>query len=116
MKKIFILMMTVVLCNTLTTVQAKTDMKAVFAGQTDFVSANFTSKRLTGTVKWFNPQKGFGFILRDDRERDVFVHFSAIQTPPGSSDTFRNLVEGQRVEFEVESGPKGPRAANVRKI
>lgn len=71
---------------------------------------------LTGTVKWFNPQKGFGFISRDDQERDVFVHFSAIQTPPGASDTFRNLAEGQRVQFEVESGPKGPRAANVVKI
>jgi CspA family cold shock protein len=68
--------------------------------------------KLTGTVKWFNTEKGFGFISRDDGQKDVFVHFSAIQTNGG----FRNLDEGQRVEFEVEPSPKGPRAANVTKI
>ena len=60
-----------------------------------------------GTVKWFNGDKGFGFISVEDGN-DVFVHFSAIQ-----SDGFRTLDEGQRVEFEVVQGPKGPQAANV---
>jgi cold shock protein len=63
-----------------------------------------------GTVKWFNATKGFGFISREDGE-DVFVHFSAIQTSG-----YRELQEGQRVEFDVENDPrgKGPRAANVK--
>jgi len=65
------------------------------------------SERTTGTVKWFNGSKGFGFISREDGD-DVFVHYSAIQ-----GDGFRNLDEGQRVEFDVESSPKGPQAANV---
>ena len=60
-----------------------------------------------GTVKWFNASKGFGFIQRQTGE-DVFVHFSAIQ-----GDGFRNLQEGQKVEFTVEKGPKGPQASNV---
>ncbi len=62
----------------------------------------------TGTVKWFNDAKGFGFIAQDDGGDDVFVHFSAIQ-----SDGFKRLDEGQRVEFEVEDGQKGPQAKNV---
>jgi len=62
----------------------------------------------TGSVKWFNESKGFGFIAPDDGGADVFVHFSAIQ---GSG--FKTLAEGQRVEFEVQQGPKGPQAANV---
>ena len=62
----------------------------------------------TGTVKWFNPDKGFGFISREDGD-DVFVHFSAIQ-----GDGYRNLDENQKVEFDVTQGPKGPQAANVR--
>ena len=62
----------------------------------------------TGTVKWFNESKGFGFIAPSDGGKDVFVHFSAIQ---GSG--FRTLAEGQAVEFEVEDGPKGPQASNV---
>lgn len=66
--------------------------------------------RITGTVKWFNGSKGYGFITRDDGEKDVFVHFSAIQ-----GEGYRNLDEGQRVEFEVEDSPKGPQAANVTK-
>ena len=65
------------------------------------------SERVTGTVKWFNGGKGYGFIEREDGP-DVFVHFSAIQ---GTG--FRNLEEGQVVEFEIEQGPKGLQAANV---
>ena len=65
------------------------------------------SERIIGTVKWFNGSKGYGFIAREGGE-DVFVHFSAIQ-----GDGFRNLEEGQRVEFTVEQGPKGPQASNV---
>lgn len=63
----------------------------------------------TGTVKWFNESKGFGFIAPEDGGADVFVHFSAIQ---GSG--FKTLAEGQAVSFEVEQGPKGPQAANVQ--
>lgn len=63
-----------------------------------------------GTVKWFNAQKGYGFISRDDGE-DVFVHFSAI-----AGDGFRSLEEGQRVEFEITQGRKGPQASNVTKV
>ena len=66
----------------------------------------------TGTVKWFNDQKGFGFIEQDEGG-DVFVHYSAIiSIQPG----FRSLSEGERVEFTVEQGQKGPAAANVRKL
>lgn len=62
----------------------------------------------TGTVKWFNESKGFGFISRDEGGADVFVHFSAIQ-----SSGFKSLAEGQAVSFTVEDGPKGPQASNV---
>jgi len=62
----------------------------------------------TGTVKWFNESKGFGFIAPSDGSADVFVHFSAIQ-----GDGFKVLAEGQAVTFDVESGPKGPQASNV---
>ena len=65
------------------------------------------SERITGTVKWFNGSKGYGFIEREGGA-DVFVHYSAIQ-----GDGFRNLEEGQQVEFEIEQGPKGLQAANV---
>lgn len=65
------------------------------------------SERTIGTVKWFNGGKGYGFIEREGGD-DVFVHFSAIM-----GDGFRNLEEGQRVEFDVEQGPKGPQATNV---
>ena len=63
-----------------------------------------------GTVKWFNADKGYGFIQPESGE-DVFVHFSAIQTSG-----YRSLNEGQAVEFDVTQGPKGPQAANVRPI
>lgn len=61
-----------------------------------------------GTVKWFNESKGYGFIELPDGEDDVFVHFSAIQM-----DGFKTLSEGQEVEFEVETGDRGPHATNV---
>ena len=64
----------------------------------------------TGTVKWFNPDKGFGFISREDGD-DVFVHFSAIQ-----GEGYRNLEENQKVEFDVTQGQKGPQATNVRPV
>jgi CspA family cold shock protein len=67
--------------------------------------------RETGAVKWFNAQKGYGFIERD-AGGDVFVHFSAISDQSG----FRTLEEGERVEFSVEQGQKGPAAADVRRI
>jgi len=63
----------------------------------------------TGTVKWFNDAKGYGFITPSDGSKDVFVHFSAI-----TGDGFKTLAEGANVEFEVEQGPKGPQAQNVR--
>jgi len=63
----------------------------------------------TGTVKWFNASKGFGFISPEDGSKDVFVHHSAIQ----GNDGYKSLDEGQKVSFDVEDGPKGPSAANV---
>jgi CspA family cold shock protein len=65
------------------------------------------SDRIIGTVKWFNGSKGYGFLTREGGP-DVFVHFSAIQ-----GEGFKNLEEGQKVEFTVEQGPKGPQASNV---
>ena len=65
------------------------------------------SERITGTVKWFNSTKGYGFIEREEGD-DVFVHYSAIR-----GDGYRNLEEGQEVEFSVEQGPKGPQATDV---
>ncbi|HUP18505.1 MAG TPA: cold-shock protein [Gemmatimonadota bacterium] len=67
------------------------------------------SDRLSGTVKWFNDAKGFGFIQQENGP-DVFVHFSSIQ-----GDGFKSLAENDKVEFEVIDGPKGPQAANVTK-
>jgi CspA family cold shock protein len=65
----------------------------------------------TGTVKWFSPEKGYGFITPDDGGKDVFCHFSAIL-----GEGYRNLQEGQKVEYEVTQGQKGPQAANVRPL
>ena len=65
----------------------------------------------TGTVKWFNDAKGYGFITPDDGSEDLFAHFSAIQMQG-----FKTLKEGQKVEFDVQQGPKGPNAANIRAI
>ncbi len=67
--------------------------------------------RITGTVKWFNDSKGFGFITREDAEKDCFVHHSAIQ-----GNGFKSLREGERVEFDVVQGQKGPAAENVVKL
>ena len=65
----------------------------------------------TGTVKWFNDDKGFGFITPDDQGADLFVHHSGINT-----DGFRTLSEGARVSYDSEAGPKGPKAVNVTAI
>jgi CspA family cold shock protein len=65
----------------------------------------------TGTIKWFSDQKGYGFITPDDGRKDVFVHFSALQ-----GEGFKTLAEGQKVQFDVTSGPKGEQAANVVKL
>ncbi len=66
---------------------------------------------LTGTVKWFNNAKGYGFIVQDNGEKDVFVHHSAVLM-----EGYRSLAEGERVEYEIEQTPKGPAAVNVRKL
>ena len=66
---------------------------------------------ITGTVKWFNDTKGFGFLRREDGEKDVFVHHSAIQ-----AQGFKSLAEGEKVEFDVVQGQKGPAAENVVKL
>lgn len=65
----------------------------------------------TGTVKWFNADKGYGFITQDDGGSDVFVHFSAIQ-----ENGFRSLEENDKVSYDVTSGPKGAQASNVRRV
>jgi CspA family cold shock protein len=69
-----------------------------------------SEQRITGTVKWFNDAKGYGFLAYEGG-KDVFVHQSAIM-----AEGFRSLSEGDKVEFSIEKGPKGPSAANVRKI
>ncbi len=63
---------------------------------------------MKGTVKWFDPEKGYGFITRDDGAGDVFVHYTAIQ-----QEGFKTLREGESVEFEIVDGPRGPQAASV---
>ena len=68
------------------------------------------SDRITGTVKWFNNSKGYGFIEQEDGP-DVFIHYSSI-----TGEGYRSLNEGQQVEFDIEDGPKGPQAANVTLI
>ena len=67
--------------------------------------------RKNGTVKWFNDQKGFGFISLDDETTEVFVHHTAIQ-----GEGFKSLGEGEKVELDVVEGPKGPKAENVSKV
>jgi len=69
------------------------------------------SERQTGTVKWFNDAKGYGFIARDGHSGDIFVHHSAI-----NMEGYRSLVEGQRVEFTIEQGEKGLHAVNVTRV
>jgi CspA family cold shock protein len=64
-----------------------------------------------GLVKWFNDAKGYGFIQQEGSDKDVFVHYTAIQ-----GDGFKTLAEGQKVEFDLIDGPKGPQAANVNKV
>ena len=65
---------------------------------------------LQGKVKWFNPTKGYGFIEREDKEKDVFVHASAVKTSG-----FRYINEGDKISFDLEDGPKGPSAVNLSK-
>jgi cold shock CspA family protein len=82
-----------------------------FAFQSDKYEGELhVTDRVTGTVKWFNNDKGYGFISREG-EKDVFVHHSAIE-----GEGFHSLAEGQQVEFEVEEGPKGLQAARVRSV
>ncbi len=69
------------------------------------------SERITGTVKWFNTSKGYGFIAPDDGSKDVFVHYSAVKT-----EGFANLEENERVEFRIEQTAKGPQAVDVVKL
>jgi CspA family cold shock protein len=88
--------------------RASNSFPAIIAGK-DLPSEE--TSMVTGVVKWFNAEKGFGFITPDDGGADVFAHFSAIQ-----SSGYRSLDENQRVEFEVTQGQKGPQAANIRPL
>jgi CspA family cold shock protein len=76
---------------------------------TRFINFFKDLRMATGTVKWFNESKGYGFITPDDKGEDIFAHFSAI-----SMSGFKTLKEGQRVSFEVTTGPKGKQAANIQ--
>jgi cold shock protein len=75
------------------------------------LKGNFDMTTQTGTVKWFNESKGFGFIAPDDGGKDLFAHFSQIQ-----GDGFKTLTENQRVQFEATQGQKGPQASNIRAV
>ena len=74
----------------------------------DIITANGGSEKISGTVKWFNDAKGFGFITPDNGGEDLFAHFSSIQM-----NGFKTLKEGQRVLFEIAQGPKGQQALNI---
>ncbi len=80
----------------------------VFNTNTSILRLYIMSNSVNGTVKWFNEEKGFGFLTPEAGGKDVFVHFRSI-----ASDGFKTLAEGQAVSFEVEQGQKGPQAANV---
>lgn len=69
------------------------------------------AERVNGTIKWFSEDKGYGFIEREDGGEDVFLHYSELSDQAG----FKTIEEGARVEFEVQQGPKGPKAANVQR-
>ncbi len=77
-----------------------------------FFQGNIMSTMQTGTVKWFDDGKGFGFITPDGGGKDLFAHFSEIQSTGG----FRSLAEGQKVEFEVKQGQKGPQASGIKPV
>jgi CspA family cold shock protein len=76
----------------------------------NFIPKGNTMTTQTGIVKWFNDEKGFGFIAPTDGSKDLFAHYSEIRSEGG----FRSLAEGANVEFEVKQGPKGPQATNIR--
>jgi CspA family cold shock protein len=87
---------------------AQTSVRAVARSSHRFVRVLFMA---TGTVKWFNESKGYGFITPDEKGEDLFAHFSAIKM-----DGFKTLKEGQRVSFEVTTGPKGKQASNIQAV
>jgi CspA family cold shock protein len=80
-------------------------------GARDHWLSGRTENMAQGTVKWFNSEKGFGFITPDDGSKDVFVHFSALV-----GDGYKSLDDNQRVEYDTTQGPKGPQADNVRSV
>jgi cold shock protein len=80
-------------------------------GQSPFVVFEDIQDMATGTVKWFNDSKGFGFVTPEDGGKDLFAHFSAIQ-----EQGFKTLKEGQRVSFDITTGPKGQQASNIRSV